>query len=148
MSILIAVSFNFADFANFAKFEIAKFNRFLKIALKRVRKIRNKYLNCAHMNLTITKITINSCSNFRCERPFYVIFVIVIFNWQIWCGFLIVNGLVFRKNGTRCTFIVQPTMSCKCDHLNYKKKYINRVNAIYCVIFLRTAHRHFILESF
>ena len=71
--------------------------------IKRARKIRNKSLNCTQMCLTITKITINtSCSKFSCERPFNVIFVIVIRNWQIWCGFLIVYGLVLQENGTKC----------------------------------------------
>ena len=70
--------------------------------IKRARKIRNKSFNCADMCLRITKITINgSCSKFSCEKPFYVIFVIVILNWQIWCGFLVVNGLVLWQNGTR-----------------------------------------------
>ena len=64
--------------------------------IKQARKIRNKSLNCAHICLTITKITINSCSKFSCERQFYVIFVIVILHWQIQCGILKFNGLVLR----------------------------------------------------
>ena len=70
--------------------------------IKRARKIRNISFNCAHICLKITKITINSRSKFSCERPCYVIYVIVIINWQIWCGFFIVNRLVLRENRTRC----------------------------------------------
>ena len=83
---------------NEENYHISTMSHFL---IKRVRKIRNKSLNCEYMYLTITKITIHSCSKFSCRRPFYVIFVIVILNWQIWCGFLIVNGLVLLQNGIR-----------------------------------------------
>ena len=44
---------------------------------------------------TITKIKINGLAKFNFKWPFYVIFVIVMPSWKIWCGFLIVNGLVF-----------------------------------------------------
>ena len=69
------------------------FGTLFHFLIKRARKIRNKSSNCAYMCLTITQITINSRSKFSCGRPFYVIFVIVSLNWQIWCGFLIVNVL-------------------------------------------------------
>ena len=68
---------------------------------KRASKICKKSSNCAHICLTITKITITGLSKFNCERQFIVIFVIVKHNWKIYCGFLIVDGLVFRNLGHR-----------------------------------------------
>ena len=44
-------------------------------------------------NLSIVRTEI---TKFNCERPFYVIFVIVMLNWKIWCEFLIDDGLVFE----------------------------------------------------
>ena len=70
--------------------------------IKRARTATNLSIVRTCMCLTITKITINICSKFSCVRPFYVIFVIVILNWQIWCRFLIVNGLVLQENKARC----------------------------------------------
>ena len=55
-----------------------------------------------HSGQKLKKNPINGLSKFKFEKPFYVIFVIVILNWQIWCGFLTVNVLVLRENGARC----------------------------------------------
>ena len=43
-------------------------------------KILMAYFTKSYKGQTITKITINGLSKFNFERPFYVIFVIVMFN--------------------------------------------------------------------
>ena len=47
--------------------------------IKRARKIRNKSLNCAHMCLTITKITINSAQNLAVGKHF-MLFLLLLFS--------------------------------------------------------------------
>ena len=80
--------------------------------IKRARKICNKSSNCAHMCLTLTKITMGSLSKFSCKRQFIVIFVIVKHNLKICCEFLIVYTLVLWQNNTRC--IASHIFSTRC----------------------------------
>ena len=51
------------------------------------------------INNNMLLLTINGLLKFNCERPFAVIFVIVMLNWKIWRGFLIDDGLVFEILG-------------------------------------------------
>ena len=56
---------------------------------------------CAHVLNNNKNNNVVLLSKFNCERPFIVIFVIVKHNWKICCGFLNVDGLVFRNLGHR-----------------------------------------------
>ena len=77
---------------------------------------------------SITKITyLKWAIKLKFERSFIVIFVIVKHNWKIWCGFLIVDELVFDKirQDAAVQNIFPYLRFCPFPHLKILVKYSN-----------------------